>query len=189
MHVIVGLGNPGADYALTRHNVGHWVLGQASTDWGIPFVSHRLGEVGTGQLGPNPVTLFVPATWMNLSGDVVQPLLTSFEHDSPHLIVVHDDLDLPVGHLRIKFAGGSGGHNGLRSIDSCLGTNAYARVKIGIGRPAPGQDGANFVLSRFFGEDIAFMKDAVTKAVEALHCMVSEGMVNAMNSYNRRIAE
>ncbi len=177
------------DYALTRHNVGQWVIGQASKSWAIPLGSQRLGEIGTGQLGPNPVTLVVPASWMNLTGEVVQPLLTSFEHDTSHLVVVHDDLDLPVGRLRIKFGGGSGGHNGLRSIDSCLGMNAYARVKIGIGRPEPGQDGANFVLSPFYGEDMAAIKEAVTKAVDALHCMVSEGIVVAMNYYNRRIVE
>lgn len=189
MYVIVGLGNPGADYAVTRHNVGQRVICQASKNWAIPLVSHRLGDIGTGQLGLNPVTLVVPATWMNLTGEVVQPLLTSVDHDTSNLIVVHDDLDLPVGRLRIKLGGGSGGHNGLRSIDASLGTNSYARVKIGIGRPDPGQDGANFVLSPFPVEDLAAIQKVVTTAVEALHCMVSEGIVVAMNDYNRRIAE
>ena len=150
------------DYALTRHNVGQWVIGQVSKDWVIPLISHRLGQIGTGQLGPNPVTLVIPSTWMNLTGEVLQPLLTSFEHDMPHLIVVHDEVDWPVGRLRIKIGGGLGGHNGLRSIDTCLGTNAYTRVKIGIGRPEPGQDGANFVLSPFLGEDMAAIKEVVT---------------------------
>ena len=119
----------------------------------------------------------------------MEPLLNSVEHGMSHLIVVHDDLDLPVGRLRIKLGGGAGGHNGLRSIDTCLGTNAYARVKIGIGRPEPGQDLANFVLSPFFEEELEPIKEVVTRAVEAVHCMVFDGIVVAMNYYNRRIAE
>ncbi len=187
MHLIVGLGNPGAQYSATRHNVGQWVIRQASKDWAIPLVPHRVGEMGIRRNGPHPVALIVPVTWMNLTGEVVQSLLHSFDHDASNLIVVHDDLDLPVGYLRIKFGGGSGGHNGLRSIDDCLGTNAYARVKIGIGRPESTQDTADFVLSPFLPEDKAFIEEMVRTAVKALNCMVSEGIVVAMNLFNRRI--
>lgn len=189
MHLIVGLGNPGVKYAATRHNVGQWVIRHASKDWAIPLASHQFGEIGNGRLGPHPVTLVIPASWMNLTGEVLQPLLQSLGLDTSHLIVVHDDLDLPIGRLRIKLGGGSGGHNGLRSIDDSLGTNAYGRVKIGIGRPEPDQDTADFVLSPFLPEDIPVVEEVVTKAEKALHCIVSDGLEVAMNHFNRRMAE
>ena len=187
--MIVGLGNPGALYAATRHNVGQWVVRQTSKDWGIPLASHQLGEIGIGRVGRHAVTLVVPASWMNLTGEVLRPLLHSLDLDASRLIVVHDDLDLPFGRLRIKLGGGAGGHNGLRSIDDCLGTNAYGRVKIGIGRPEPGQDAADFVLSPFPPEDAPVMEEVITRAEKALRCIVSEGIDVAMNQFNRRMVE
>ena len=149
--------------------------------------------MGIRRNGPHPVALLLPATWMNLTGEVVQPVLHSLENspedDASDLVVVHDDLDLPVGCLRIKNGGGTGGHNGLRSIDACLGTNAYTRVRIGIGRPESGRDAADFVLSPFFPEDRVVIDEVVGKAVKALSCVVSDGIVVAMNHYNRKIEE
>lgn len=117
----------------------------------------------------------------------MQPLLQSLDCDASHLIVIHDDLDLPLGCLRIKLGGGSGGHNGLRSIDACLGTNAYGRVKIGIGRPELGQDIVDFVLAPFYSRDLALIDEVRTKAVKVLNCMVSEGVAVSMNQYNQRV--
>jgi len=189
LHVIVGLGNPGAEYQATRHNVGQWVIQWASKDWVIPLVPQQFGKVGTGQLGLHPVMLVIPSSWMNLTGEVVARLLESLHQDVSHLLVVHDDLDLPVGRLRVKSGGGSGGHNGLRSLDACLGTNAYGRVKIGIGRPAPGQDTADFVLSQVFPEDFPVMENVVHRAVMALESIVTEGITVAMNHFNQRDSE
>jgi len=123
---------------------------------------------------------------MNLTGEIVWPLLNSLGQDSSHLFVVHDDLDLPVGRLRVKHGGGTGGHNGLRSIEAHLGTNAYGRVKIGIGRPEHGQDTADYVLSPFPVEEMRVVEEVVFRAVQALECVVLEGMEVAMARYNRR---
>ena len=121
---------------------------------------------------------------MNLTGEIVEPLLKSLNQDVSHLLVIHDDLDLPVGRLRVKLGGGSGGHNGLRSIDAHMGTNAYGRVKIGIGRPDCDQNTADFVLSPFPPEVLQGIDDVISQAVKALKCAVIEGMEVAMNRYN-----
>lgn len=189
MHVIVGLGNPGGQYAATRHNAGQWVVQAASQAWSIPLSHYPVGRVGKGDLESYPVCLAITETWMNLSGEAVSPLLSSLGCLPGQLIIVHDDLDLPQGRLRIKFDGGAGGHNGLRSIDTSLGTTAYWRVRMGIGRPSPGQNPADFVLEPIPPDQESIMEGMVESGVGALHCMVTRGPIDAMNQFNRRIIE
>jgi len=182
--LIVGLGNPGGEYALTRHNIGVRVVERASARWSIPLSLREAVRRGSGQLGTVEVTLAAPLTWMNQSGPAVKGLLDALALLPADLIVVHDDLDLPLGRLRIKRQGGAGGHNGILSLFTFLETDEFPRLKFGVGRPAPGQDPAEYVLSPFSAEELAAVEAAMDRAVEALHCMVVEGLDAAMNRYN-----
>ena len=184
MRLIVGLGNPGGEYALTRHNIGVRVVERASARWSIPLSLREAVRRGSGQLGTVEVTLAAPLTWMNQSGPAVKGLLDALALLPADLIVVHDDLDLPLGRLRIKRQGGAGGHNGILSLFTFLETDEFPRLKFGVGRPAPGQDPAEYVLSPFSAEELAAVEAAMDRAVEALHCMVVEGLDAAMNRYN-----
>lgn len=135
-------------------------------------------------LGTAEVTLAAPLAWMNQSGPVVKDLLDALALSPSDLIVIHDDLDLPLGRLRIKQRGGPGGHNGILSLLTVLNTDEFPRLKFGIGRPASDQDPAEYVLSPFATEEAAAVEAAMDRAVEALHCMVVDGLPTAMNRYN-----
>jgi len=126
---------------------------------------------------------------MNLSGEVIQPLLNEFGASVDHLIVVHDDLDLPLGQMRIKFGGGTGGHNGLLSIIMALDADEFYRLKLGVGRPAPGQETADYVLAPFGDSELSAVNSIVDRSVEALKCLVLDGPTEAMNRFNQRIHE
>ncbi|MGH7187459.1 MAG: aminoacyl-tRNA hydrolase, partial [Pseudomonadota bacterium] len=149
MRVIVGLGNPGERYARTRHNVGARVLERASARWSIPLQPAGSARIGTGRIGlpdqPVEVALAIPHTWMNQSGTAVAELLVWWGCIPQDLTVVHDDLDMEPGRLRLKRSGGAGGHNGVLSIMTELNTVQFGRLKIGIGRPAPGLDPTDYV--------------------------------------------
>lgn len=184
MRLIVGLGNPGARYDLTRHNVGAAVLGLAATRWRV--VLTPLGDAlrGSGSLGPVEVTLAAPVAWMNQSGPVVKALLAELALTPGDLLVVHDDLDLEVGRLRIKRDGGSGGHQGILSVITALGTNQFCRLKIGIGRPSPGTDAAEYVLSTFFPDETPLLQASLERAPLALECLLLDGLDAAMTRFN-----
>ncbi|MCZ6780973.1 MAG: aminoacyl-tRNA hydrolase [Nitrospirae bacterium] len=184
MRLIVGLGNPGARYDLTRHNVGAGVLGLAATRWRV--VLTPLGDAlrGSGSLGPVEVTLAAPVAWMNQSGPVVKALLAELSLTPGDLLVVHDDLDLEVGRLRIKRDGGSGGHQGILSVITALGTNQFCRLKIGIGRPSPGTDAAEYVLSTFFPDETPLLQASLERAPLALECLLLDGLDAAMTRFN-----
>lgn len=189
MHLIVGLGNPGSKYAATRHNIGWNVVARAASQWSIGISPSSTGYAGQGQLDNAPVVLALPLTWMNLSGEVVESLVREYGIASDHLIVVHDDVDLPVGRLRIKFGGGTGGHNGLLSIILALDVEGFYRLKFGIGRPEPGQETADFVLAPFFGSELSVIDTMIDQSVEALKCLVVNGATEAMNRFNPRAQE
>ncbi len=186
MHVVVGLGNPGQSYAHTRHNLGWMVLEQAADRWGIHLTQQEQGFQGRGAVAGHPVLLVLPLAWMNQTGVVVQAVLQRLHPASPDLIVVHDDLDLPLGTIKIKIGGGAGGHNGLRSVLSCLGTDEFSRVKVGIGRPPGNEDLADFVLSPFPKEDWEQVVATLPKTVDALECLIHEGAAAAMNRFHVR---
>lgn len=162
-------------------------MAQAAADWSIPLHPHGLTQRGTGRIHGCPVALALPLTFMNVSGEAVEEFVTAHDVPARDVIVVHDDLDLPIGCLRIRPGGGTGGHKGLRSIVTTLGTEAFARLKIGIGRPAPDVDPADFVLAPFTPAESEDLQPVLARAVEALACFVLHGVQEAMNRFNRRV--
>ena len=149
--LVVGLGNPGPQYATTRHNLGFLVADVLADRIGSGFKVHKKSgaEVVTGRLGGRSVVVAKPRTYMNESGRQVGPLANFYSVAPADVVVMHDELDIEFGRIRLKFGGGVAGHNGLRSVGSALGTNDFARVRIGIGRPPGRQSGASFVLENF----------------------------------------
>ena len=187
MRLIVGLGNPGERYAVTRHNIGARLLERAAIRWSIDLRPKESARSGRGRVGSADVVLFASLTWMNQTGPAVKALLAELALSQEDLVIVHDDLDLELGRLRIKRNGGSGGHNGILSILTALETNEFCRLKIGIGRPAPGQDAEEYVLLPFRPEEITLLDESLDRAVLALECLVAEGVTVAMNRFNVRL--
>ncbi|RPH76489.1 MAG: aminoacyl-tRNA hydrolase, partial [Nitrospiraceae bacterium] len=172
MRLIVGLGNPGAAYAQTRHNVGMWVIERAAARWSIRLATRGMAHRGSGRLGSELLELAGTLDWMNITGSPLKGLLREYSLTAADLILVHDDLDLDLGRLRIKQAGGHGGHNGIKSVIDAMGTPQFVRVKIGIGRPAPRQDSADYVLQVFTREEIEVLSPCLDRAVDALECVI-----------------
>lgn len=187
--MVVGLGNPGQSYEHSRHNLGWMVLAQAADRWGVALAQQGDRFQGRGEVGGQPVLLVLPLTWMNQTGFVVRAVLQDLNLASPDLIVVHDDLDLPLGAIKIKTRGGAGGHNGLRSVLSCLGTEEFSRVKVGIGSPPENEDPARFVLLPFPAEEWEQVVPTLQKAVDALECLIVEGPAVAMNRFHVRSSQ
>ena len=184
MRVIVGLGNPGRRYAATRHNVGVMVVAELARRWRLSLRPTPYGSrLAQGLIGDEPVLIVEPQMYMNLSG----PALSQLEPPvhAAELIVVHDDLDLDCGRLRIKRDGGSGGHRGIASIVECLGPN-FVRVRVGVGRPAVGEDPAAYVLSPFADSEREPIGAAVERAADAVDCILRHGVEVAMNQFNTR---
>jgi PTH1 family peptidyl-tRNA hydrolase len=186
--VIVGLGNPGGPYQWTRHNIGFQVLDRLAEEGHISL-SHKQfkAHYGKGFVHSRDVLLVKPLTFMNLSGLAVKRILNYYKAGPEDLIVIHDDLDLPFGALRIKRWGGDGGHQGVRSIIDSTGGNNFLRLKVGIGRPPRGMDPADYVL-RFFDEPERRQLDEVlSRAAECLVVMISEGVETAMNRFQKKL--
>ena len=183
--LIVGLGNPGREYAQTRHNIGFQVVTRLAEEHGLSF-SRMQNEalVTTGQIGAVRVVLAKPQTWMNESGKAVGPLARFYKVELARLLIVYDDLDRPAGTLRLRSEGGSGGHRGMISIIARLGTQDFARLRVGIGRPPGRMDPAAYVLQPFGRDDEMPMNMARDRAVEAIECFLVEGIVTAMNRFN-----
>jgi peptidyl-tRNA hydrolase, PTH1 family len=184
--LVVGLGNPGPDYAETRHNVGFRVVELlAARAGGGRFSRHRTNsDVLEARLAGRRVVLAKPRTYMNVSGGPVAGLVKYFSVPIEDLVVVHDDLDLGFGVVRLKRGGGEGGHNGLRSISSAVGTKDYLRVRFGIGRPPGRQDPADFVLKRFSGVEKKELEFAVDLAADAAEALLSDGLEPAQNKFH-----
>ncbi|WHZ23213.1 MAG: Peptidyl-tRNA hydrolase [Nitrospira sp.] len=186
MRLIVGLGNPGADYAETRHNIGCWVIQRAAARWSLRLTRKGVVRRGSGCAGSKPVELAGPLDWMNLSGPPLKGLLRELSLSPDDLVIVHDDLDMEPGRLRIRTGGGSGGHNGIKSVIEALGTPQFVRLKIGIGRPAPRQDSADYVLERVTPEEMAVYEPCLERAVDALELLLNRDVATAMNQVNVR---
>jgi peptidyl-tRNA hydrolase, PTH1 family len=183
--LVVGLGNPGPDYAETRHNIGVRVVDLLAARAGGRFGKHRTNaDVLEARLAGRRVVLAKPRTYMNVSGGPVAGLLRYFSVPVEDLVVVHDDLDLGFGVVRLKRGGGEGGHNGLRSISTSLGTRDYLRVRFGIGRPPGRQDPADFVLKRFTGAESKELDLAVDLAADAAEALLAEGLEPAQNRFH-----
>lgn len=190
MQIIVGLGNPGAEYAQTRHNIGFMVVEQLSRVHSIKLdKKHRLVRFGEGKIAGKEIILAQPLTFMNNSGTAIRHLLAETGAAAANVIVIYDDLDLDCGRIRVRANGGSGGHKGIKSIMGQLGTDEFARVRIGIGRPPGRQDSADYVLSPFSKRESEEIDFAIVKAADAVEYILEHGIERAMNEFNRREAE
>lgn len=185
MYVVVGLGNPGKQYEKTRHNVGFDVIDILSKEYDINVskIKHK-ALIGEGRVGSEKVLLVKPQTYMNLSGETLIDIYNYYKIDMENIIVVYDDIDLDVGKIRIRKKGSGGTHNGMRSITKCLGSNDFPRVRVGVSKPRPGQDLADFVLSRFRKEESDDIELGLEKAAKAVDTMIRENIDLAMNKYN-----
>jgi PTH1 family peptidyl-tRNA hydrolase len=186
LRLIVGLGNPGAAYAPTRHNVGMRVIERAAARWSVRLANRGMAHRGPGRLGSELLELAGTLDWMNITGPPLRGLLREFSLTADDLILIHDDLDLDFGRLRIKQTGGHGGHNGIKSVIDAIGTPQFIRIKIGIGRPAPCQDSADYVLQAFTKDELEVLDPCLDRAVDALECLIHRGTAVAMNQFNTR---
>lgn len=186
MWIIVGLGNPGEEYAKTRHNIGFQCVAELAGRHGLSFDGKRAkARIAEGQIAGQRVVLAKPFTYMNNIGQAVVGLCQWYKAaPERELLVIYDDLDLPFGVLRLRERGSSGTHNGMRSIVSLLGSQAFARLRVGIGQGPPGRDAAKYVLGRFTREEQAHLPEIRARAADAIEVVVREGLIVAMNRYN-----
>lgn len=188
MKLIVGLGNPGIEYQFTPHNLGFLALDRLAERWKVRIGNRRCRALtGRAVIGSEEVLLAKPETFMNLSGLAVRALLQEYEAEPARdLVVVHDELDLPLGAIRIRQRGSSAGHNGLESILGALGTEEFTRVRLGIAPEHAVKDGARYVLGQFKRAQYKAVDGALDQAADALEMIVTEGVARAMNRFNRR---
>lgn len=185
MSAIIGLGNPGRDYEKTRHNIGFWVIDILAKRWGTRLSqSVCSSRMAWTRRNGKKIGLIQPQTFMNHSGQAVVCVCEQYQLRPTDCIVVHDDVDIPLGHLRMKRTGGSGGHRGLASIITALGSPDFIRVKVGIGRPAAGLGTADFVLQPFTQEEEAFILPAAQRAASAVERILADGLEQAMAVWN-----
>jgi PTH1 family peptidyl-tRNA hydrolase len=183
--LIVGLGNPGRQYAATRHNAGALCVERLAARHGLQLAAGRgRSDVARGAIARVPVILARPRLFMNVSGEAVAALVTFYRVAPPDLMIVCDDLDRPFGALRLRADGSSGGHNGLRSIMGHLHRQDFPRLKIGIGRPPPGVAPDRYVLQPFSMAEAAMLPAVLDAATDALECWLSDGLAAAMNRFN-----
>jgi len=187
MYLVVGLGNPGKEYESARHNIGFRVIDRISGDLKIKISKGQCQAIiGIGENAGHRIILAKPQTFMNLSGDSVSDLVKWYKIEKDHLIVVYDDLDLDIGTLRIRPKGNSGGHKGVESIISRLGTTEFIRIRIGIGKPSGNleEDTSAYVLSKVPKEESEAIDQAILSAAEAVPLIMKESLEAAMNKYN-----
>ncbi len=193
MKLIVGLGNPGREYEKNRHNLGFMCLNHFARTHNIRFDKKQgKARIGQGEVVSIPVVLARPQTFMNASGEAVSQLVRKFKISLDDLIVIHDDLDLSLGKLRLRQGGGSGGHKGIESIISCLGSQDFLRLRVGIGRPMATENSSEssdvdiiaYVLSDFSAQEKQTITTVIPRISEVIYCLLTEGLTAAMNKYN-----
>ncbi|MBD5175481.1 MAG: aminoacyl-tRNA hydrolase [Bacteroidales bacterium] len=185
-YLIVGLGNPGDEYRSTRHNIGFMILDALAEASNISFSTARYGEVAQGRIKNKQIVLLKPSTFMNLSGNAVRYWKEQENIPAENILIVVDDLSLPVGAIRLKGRGSDAGHNGLKHIAQMLGTEAYPRLRFGIGNDFPRGAQIDFVLSNFGADDAAIVRERIPVAVDAIREFVLAGLGNAMCKYNNK---
>lgn len=189
MWAVVGLGNPGNDYARTRHNAGFLFVRRVARAWGIPLDRRQCrSRLGEARHGRTPVVLALPQTFMNRSGLAVRALLQSRRIPTRQLVVVSDDLDLPLGSIRVRAEGGAGTHLGMKSVIQEIETTGFPRIRLGIGPKPEARDAADFVLDEFAPEEWAPLEDAMERAREALDLVLQGRVAEAMNRVNALLA-
>ena len=185
MKIVVGLGNPGQEYGATRHNVGFMTVDYLAGQWGIGSWRNKFDSQVAEYRATDTILLVKPQTYMNLSGHAVSAVVNWYKVQIENVIVVYDDLDLPVGRLRIRSQGGAGGHRGIESLLVQLGRDAFCRVRIGIGRPPQYMETADYVLGRFSQDEIPVVEPVIKRAAEAVKAIIDHGVVKAGNEFNR----
>ena len=191
MKIIVGLGNPTAQYAGTRHNMGFAVIEELAEQYNIKITEKKhKALLGTGRISGEKVILAMPQTYMNLSGESVREIVDYYKVDSQEdLIVVYDDISLDVGKLRIRPKGSAGGHNGIKSIIQHLGHDVFPRIKMGVGEKPKGYDLADYVLEHFSKEERVIMDESAVAVTKAVELMVIDEIGEAMNLYNKKVKQ
>jgi PTH1 family peptidyl-tRNA hydrolase len=184
-YLIVGLGNPGKEYALTRHNIGFMVIDELIRDLNLSLRGGFNGDYAVSDIFNKRVYFLKPQTYMNLSGDSVSAIANYFKIETDNILVVHDDIDMEFGKFKLKKGGSSGGHNGIRSIITCLGSGDFIRAKCGIGKPEK-RSGRNYVLSKFENDEMVLLSDFLRLAKDAIICYLKCGLKEAMNSFNNK---
>ena len=181
--LVVGLGNPGREYKKTRHNVGWWVLDEVSQRLGFFFDREKFeGIYGETRINDQKVLFLKPLTYMNRSGESVSRFVRFFKLDPQDVLLVYDDLDLPLGKVRFRIKGSSAGHRGVQSVIEALGSQEIPRVRIGIGRPASREEVVDYVLSPFKEEELPVIEEAVRKAADCVELLLSEGISRKITS-------
>jgi peptidyl-tRNA hydrolase, PTH1 family len=187
LKLVVGLGNPGPEYARTRHNVGFLVADRVARALGAEFTVRKFAaELAEARTGAEKVWIMKPQTYMNHSGEAVGPALRFWKLGVEDLVVVHDEIELEPFRVQLKVGGGDSGHNGVKSLNAHVGTREYARVRVGVGRPPPAIDPADWVLGQWKRADDAEVDASVERAAEATRLCVELGAAKAMNQVNRR---
>ncbi|NJK43326.1 MAG: aminoacyl-tRNA hydrolase [Pleurocapsa sp. SU_196_0] len=184
MRLIVGLGNPGSLHARNRHNIGFQAVDELARRLGATWQAKPKLELAEARVGTGKLYLMKPQTWMNLSGDAVVPFARFHKLEQGEILVIHDDLDLPFGRIRVRVNGSSGGQNGLKDIAAKLGTDGFARLKLGIDRPPPNWTVVNWVLSNFQPEETRLLEDVIRVAADAATQIVKVGAREAQSQYN-----
>lgn len=190
--LVVGLGNPGAKYDQTRHNIGFEAIDRLSRTWQIPLSEHRKfqGIFGEGVVGRHRVRLLKPTTFMNLSGQSIRAVVDWYKLPPASVLVIYDDMDLPIGKLRLRESGSAGGHNGMKSTISHLGSQNFPRLRIGIGSPQQkGGEVVSHVLGRFSSAESQAMAEVLHLVVDAVELSLKQGIPKAMSLYNHRSVE
>ena len=190
MHLIVGLGNPGAEYAKTRHNAGFLLVEKLAEQWRSGWTNERkfAARVAKAERHGQKVLLAEPQTFMNLSGEAVGALVKFYQLPLEKILVVVDDADLPLGEIRLRPGGGTGGHHGLESLTQHLGSKAFARLRIGIGRKNEAREITGHVLGRFSADEAALLAKVLERAAGQLECWLDVGLQKAMNQFNGAIS-
>ena len=187
MYLIVGLGNPGRRYSNTRHNIGFMVVNSLSREMGVKLTSRRFHSRNTlVERDGRELILLRPTTYMNLSGKSVKECADFHGIDNDHILIIHDDLDLPLGKIKLVRKGGAAGHRGIQSIFDYFGQTVFSRIKIGIGRPEYGEEIEDFVLSPFYENQKETLKDVLNLSIHACDLYLSEGIEKAMNRVNSK---
>ncbi len=187
MKLLVGLGNPGSQFDHTRHNIGFDIIDALADHLGITLNQSKFkGIYGTAHYNGEKVILLKPLTYMNLSGECIGPLMDYFNITEEELVVIYDDLDLPVGKIRLRQKGSAGGHNGIKSTIAHLGTSNFNRIRVGIDRPKNGMSVSNYVLGRFTEEETAELKEVIATSVKACEAWLEKPFLEVMNDFNSK---
>jgi len=190
MKLVAGLGNPGKEYASTKHNLGFLAIDEIARRAGIDLTKKKFrGVYGEGFLSGEKLILLKPETYMNRSGESVSEAAVFYNISPTDIIIIHDEMDLPAGTLRVKAGGGSAGHNGIKSIIDRIGSPEFIRIRIGIGKPGGKSEGAAHVLSRFGSGEEDAVKASVEKAADAVLELIENGLERTMNKFNVRSPE